>query len=331
IVMDDPSGVITTQYSLNDGITGIVGTLGDYANLIQFTPVMDPGPATSSDNVVIPELRTLASLIPADQAKLIKVLDVTIDATLVNFPATATNINATDPTATLTLRTFPNAEYSDTPIPASAVNLICLVGQYNDGMQISPRFLADFSDPATDIEAPVFSHPSGSYNEPFDLIITCATPGAEIRYTLDGSEPDLDSTLYSSPITISETTTVKAIAYLGSYASQVNTAEYVFPTSVDDPGAPALQTALLGNYPNPFNPSTSIVFSLKEAGPVRIDIFNLKGQLVRVLLDGSLPAGTQTLHWDGRDNAGNEAGSGIYSYRLTSGSYSNTKKMLMLK
>ncbi|MCK9434650.1 MAG: chitobiase/beta-hexosaminidase C-terminal domain-containing protein, partial [Candidatus Cloacimonetes bacterium] len=78
ILIDDNAGNITTTYNLYDGITGISGTLTLYSNLLQFVPVADPGEATSSNNVVEPEVRTLASLSAVDQAKLIKVMNVAI-------------------------------------------------------------------------------------------------------------------------------------------------------------------------------------------------------------------------------------------------------------
>ncbi len=619
IVIDDPAGIITSTYNLGDGITGLMGTLGAYSNLLQFTPVQDPGTASSTGNALVPEQRTFASLTSADQAKLIRVLNVSIDASLGTFPATAANINATDPTATLTIRTFPNADYSNTSIPTAAVHLVCLVGQYQDTMQISPRFLVDFES-TTGVAAPVFSPPGGNFLQPVDVTITCATPGAEIFYTLDGSEPNWSSTPYTGPVHIAATTTLRAVANLGTpYYSPITTAIYSFPADVgsladlrlsptnslyringeivvsftqdyrnqifaqdgsagiliDDPdniittaygqgdgmenltgtlneyggmlqfvpvldpgppsstqngivpleltlaqfnagfeayesrvvkimdvyffnasgnfatgavypiedlsgdntanfrtsfyavdyiglpvynyilnitglpnsrsdgnyisalgipsfqisenlaplhfeaavvdantvnfwvgfdvpyntvlpdgltgyriyrdgaivaeGASAIQiawtddeipggthlyyataiygtqesvptptfthivtanpenppaaqsTALLGNFPNPFNPSTSIAFALKEAGRVNISVFNPKGQLLKTLLAAELPAGQHRVAWDGTDSAGNPCGSGLYFYRMNCGSYSNTKKMLMLK
>ena len=144
IVIDDAAHVITTTYNLYDGITGLTGTLGLYSNLLQFTPVVNPGTATSTGNVIVPEVRTLASLTADDQAKLIKVMNVTIDDTNVNFGTVAENINVTDPTATLVMRTFPATDYSGTPIPTTTQNITCLVGQFGTTMQVSPRFLADF-------------------------------------------------------------------------------------------------------------------------------------------------------------------------------------------
>jgi hypothetical protein len=107
---------------------------------------------------VVPELRTLASLTTADQAKLIKVENVMVDATNVNFGSIAENINVTDPTATLVMRTFPATDYSSTAIPTVAQDIICLVGEFSGTMQISPRFLSDFSNHAGGtLEAPIVS------------------------------------------------------------------------------------------------------------------------------------------------------------------------------
>ncbi len=156
ILIDDASGVITTAYNLYDGITGIAGRLNIYNGMLQFLPVANPAAATSTGNVIVPELRTLVSLTTADQGKLVKIENVMVDTTTVNFGLGAENINVTDPTATLVMRTFPATDYSSTAIPTVAQDIICLVGQYNATMQISPRFLADFSNhPAGQLDTPV--------------------------------------------------------------------------------------------------------------------------------------------------------------------------------
>jgi M6 family metalloprotease-like protein len=91
---------------------------------------------------------------------------------------------------------------------------------------------------------------------------------------------------------------------------------------------------LFQNYPNPFNPTTSIQFTVK-GGPsplhTTLKIYNLSGQLVRTLLDEEKPGGNYTLLWDGRDEGGKTVSSGIYFYKLTAGSFSEIKKMVLLK
>jgi hypothetical protein len=90
-------------------------------------------------------------------------------------------------------------------------------------------------------------------------------------------------------------------------------------------------TRLEGNYPNPFNPSTTIAFSIAETGNVNIQIYNVRGQLVKNLLNEDMVAGRHTAVWNGDDRYGNSVSSGIYFYRLQSGNSSEIKRMLLLK
>jgi M6 family metalloprotease-like protein len=88
------------------------------------------------------------------------------------------------------------------------------------------------------------------------------------------------------------------------------------------------------NYPNPFNPETRIRFTIKgrqSSLHTSLKIYNIRGQLVRTLLDGDRTAGDYDVLWDGRDDRGMEVSSGIYFYRLSAGSSSQVKKMVLLK
>ena len=85
------------------------------------------------------------------------------------------------------------------------------------------------------------------------------------------------------------------------------------------------------NVPNPFNPSTVIGYQLPEAGMVRLAIYNLLGQEVRVLVNEQRVAGSFSATWDGADALGRRVASGIYLYRIQAGSFSATKRMLLLK
>ncbi|MFQ5498351.1 MAG: T9SS type A sorting domain-containing protein [Candidatus Zixiibacteriota bacterium] len=80
------------------------------------------------------------------------------------------------------------------------------------------------------------------------------------------------------------------------------------------------------NYPNPFNPSTTVSFALPEASDVNLTIYNVLGQEVEVLVNGEMPAGNHTIEWFADNRS-----SGVYFYRLTANSFSETKKMLLLK
>lgn len=88
---------------------------------------------------------------------------------------------------------------------------------------------------------------------------------------------------------------------------------------------------LCQNSPNPFNPYTGISYDLPKPGHVRLEIFNVLGQNVKTLVNDFREAGTQTVIWDGTDNSGSSVASGIYFYRISTGDFSASKKMMMLK
>jgi len=85
------------------------------------------------------------------------------------------------------------------------------------------------------------------------------------------------------------------------------------------------------NYPNPFNPSTIIPFKIKQAGFVSLEIYNLKGQMVRALVSRSLQAGSHAVVWDGRDAKGNAVPSGSYIYKITTAAFEQSKRMEFIK
>ncbi len=89
--------------------------------------------------------------------------------------------------------------------------------------------------------------------------------------------------------------------------------------------------ALAANYPNPFNPSTTINYTVPRRSEVRITVVNVTGQLVKTLKDATVPAGTHEVVWDGTDRSGNAVASGMYLYRLQTGEYSQVRKMMLLK
>jgi len=88
---------------------------------------------------------------------------------------------------------------------------------------------------------------------------------------------------------------------------------------------------LLTNYPNPFNPSTTIAYQLPQALPVRLTIYNLMGQPVRVLADEMQEAGPHALAWDGRDQQGQSLAAGVYLCRLQAGELVAVQKLLFAK
>jgi hypothetical protein len=102
-------------------------------------------------------------------------------------------------------------------------------------------------------------------------------------------------------------------------------------TNQDMDNAAPLLFNLGQNYPNPFNPSTTISYQLPAAGPVRLDIYNVRGQLVRTLIDAEQDAGYHSVIWNGKDNRGQSVASGVYFYRLSSLTQTLGKRMLLMK
>ena len=96
------------------------------------------------------------------------------------------------------------------------------------------------------------------------------------------------------------------------------------------------ETALLANYPNPFNPETWIPYQLAKDADVTLTIYNVRGVVVRKLRFGHQPAGvyysrTRAAHWDGKNQLGEKVASGIYFYTLIAGDFTATRKMVIPK
>jgi len=92
-----------------------------------------------------------------------------------------------------------------------------------------------------------------------------------------------------------------------------------------------LQYALHANYPNPFNPSTTICYSLIDAQHTKLTVFNAIGQTIRTLVNEPQTAGIHTVQWDSRNSLGEQVSSGVYFYRLEAGTYVKTKRMMLIE
>ena len=144
IVIDDASKKITTEYNLGDGITGITGTLAVYQNMLQFTPIGDPGPATSTGKTITPLALSLGDLIN-HQAELVKVSGVTIsdiDAGTGSFVVSKSyNLNGA---ANPVLRTqYADLDYIGKAIPTAPQDVVGVVLVYATTAQFVPRSLSD--------------------------------------------------------------------------------------------------------------------------------------------------------------------------------------------
>jgi hypothetical protein len=120
------------------------------------------------------------------------------------------------------------------------------------------------------------------------------------------------------------------VEYDGGFMSDESNHVTVNHVPANNPAVPTV-TALNGNYPNPFNPTTDVKFSLNQPTRVRIDVYNIKGEMVKTLVNEELDAAYHTVTWNGDDANGRLVGSGVYFYKMRAGKYTSTKKMILMK
>jgi hypothetical protein len=174
-------------------------------------------------------------------------------------------------------------------------------------------------------------------------------------YVLRNSEENLDTAtmLHTSPISTGNANGTQITYNFRDEEIEANQTYYYWLESVDmdgqsqffgpinivttgeNPQDPTpivpLNTALLDAYPNPFTSQSSIPYYLKTSGDVKIEIYNAKGKLVHSYNAPSKAAGYHKISWDGRDLSGKPVSSGIYFYRMTSGKYTASKKIVLVK
>ncbi len=179
-----------------------------------------------------------------------------------------------------------------------------------------------------------------------------ATVGEALTFVVAAADPNGDALSYSAPLLPSgaafdgESRTFawtpapqqrgEALAVFGvsdgstAVLDSVRLHVAASPTSIADASQP-LRTELRDNFPNPFNPATTIRYAVAHDGPISIVVWNMAGQQVRTVVDGPIPTGYHSVVWDGRDATGREVSSGVYLYRLTSAKGSLVRKMLLLR
>ncbi|MBP7309919.1 MAG: T9SS type A sorting domain-containing protein [Candidatus Cloacimonetes bacterium] len=150
---------------------------------------------------------------------------------------------------------------------------------------------------------------------PYEMVLNTSTPLYEETLTLLG--------IYQYYVRVN---------YLNVEGTPSDTLIVPFPyTSNPEEPTPGLVNNLNNNYPNPFNPTTTISFSLAKAGKTTLAIYNLKGQLVTNLVNGEMNEGQHHIVWNGRDAHNRGVASGMYFYSLQSGDFRAVKKMLLMK
>ena len=170
-----------------------------------------------------------------------------------------------------------------------------------------------------------------------DSVSVMYSVNGEDTYELIASqEPDDGTYSWSVPNTVSDSALVKIIAYDGVVNAGEGVSDSLFVIwagTVDAPGDRRNlgDTVLLWqNAPNPFSPGTNISFYLPEEGTVYLEVFDVKGRLVDVLINGDLRGpGVHTVPWNGKDRDGGRLSSGVYFYRFRTGNVTLVKKMVM--
>lgn len=193
---------------------------------------------------------------------------------------------------------------------------------------------------------PTFDAFDNTYNGKIDIFVTCfSASGSELIFStfLGGAEWDgifdivIDSSnnVYLTGRTESfDYPTVNPLQAEHKGFWDVVVAKFSpVPTSIDDSAGSTLPAkyVISNNYPNPFNPSTTISYSLPEKSYTQIIVYNVLGKEVIKLVDQVKSAGNYTVMWNGKDRNGNNSATGIYFYQLVTEKYRESKKMILLK
>jgi FlgD Ig-like domain len=110
--------------------------------------------------------------------------------------------------------------------------------------------------------------------------------------------------------------------------------KFLSPTLGIEPeaaGSPIRASRIVGNAPNPFNPATTIKFDLAAGGAAALRIYDVRGRLVRTLVDGPMAAGAHQISWDGRSNAGSAVASGVYLLEMVAGGKRDDMKLVLAR
>jgi hypothetical protein len=159
------------------------------------------------------------------------------------------------------------------------------------------------------------------YNQDeWDIVATAVTD----TFFTDTTWPSLVEGFYQFAITSVHTNDVESAPAFSAIVEKT--------TLADSPAdLIPMVTALNGNYPNPFNPVTTINYQLSSPSDTELIIYNLKGQKIRTLVDDYRDAGMKSAQWNGKDDSGRDVSSGVYFYRLSAGKYNKTMKMILMK
>ncbi|HPT70770.1 MAG TPA: FlgD immunoglobulin-like domain containing protein, partial [Candidatus Cloacimonadota bacterium] len=218
------------------------------------------------------------------------------------------------------------------------------------GMNTLYNISAVYSNPVGESEATNPVNITPRFNPPTGLHATATTTAVTLHWTASSPFQPVGYRVFRgtdvmNPTIITDTLFIDITGIPGQNYIYTVKAMYTNPTGISDPSnsvtaaivgindpeVPALVTELKGNFPNPFNPETAIDFGLKNDSDVTLIIYNSCGQKIRTLVNAYTKAGNYSITWNGKDNRNRKVASGLYLYKMTSGNYSSTKKMILLK
>jgi hypothetical protein len=190
-----------------------------------------------------------------------------------------------------------------------------------------------------EIASPIVTPESGVYNEV--ITVSAEVAEGEIFFTTDGSNPTFDSILYEEPILVEESTLIKMRAYkYGAMPSEIVTVNYVIETTGVEENVALPKEFVVNLYPNPvrrndpsrsvehLNIDMSIPMELNRLG---IEIYNIKGQLVKNYDLGCVNRGVHNVQWDLKNNHGKDAPNGIYLLKFSSDNELKHRRMMIVR
>jgi hypothetical protein len=227
--------------------------------------------------------------------------------------------------------------------PISGVNGFSVAGQYT----VTEARIADLENQSGDVVITPVGPPVAVFISAFNAEPTYS--GISLQWEIQSDEQIRGFRLYrqndpedmSSAIASESELSGEDRSYVDSEVEGGHKYEYTLGvlmadgTEVQSFGvqivAKKFELSLFQNHPNPFNPSTTISFTLPAKTKTKLSIYNIEGRLVTTLVDGTLDEGFKEVAWDGKDGRGNQVSTGVYFYRLTAGDRTLTKKMVLLK
>ena len=235
---------------------------------------------------------------------------------------------------------FP-AGYDDSPVNDRFANLVYSFGQWTSMLELNSEmpfnFLIKGHTDGAEGRNRLEMNATNSRNFQYYTIFRSLAQDIDDEDTWTLINPNITDTHYTdttfSQLPLGEYTYILRSVYTNDNISNPAFSNTVLQTYTDESDVSLLPTKnyLHANYPNPFNPSTTISFDLAVESLIKIDIYNIRGQKITTLVNDRFKAGTHSINWEGTDDNGQTISSGIYLYQMKTDDYKSMRKMLLMK